>query len=202
MSGINTTNKKVALFFGSFNPIHIGHLSIADYIIDKKITNELWFILTPQNPFKEQKTLWDDKLRLSILKQSTEDKSVFIINTIEFDLPKPNYTFNTLQRLSDKYKHVSFSLIIGSDNWKSFDTWRNFQTIIDNYNILIYPRSGYDINNKGLPKTVQLLEAPIIDISSTQIRKMLNKGDEKALAYLHTNVRDLVRELFLNSSPR
>ncbi|MFV0483553.1 MAG: nicotinate (nicotinamide) nucleotide adenylyltransferase [Bacteroidales bacterium] len=193
-------NKKVALYFGSFNPVHNGHLAIANHIIEKNIANELWFVLTPLNPFKEGQKLWDDNIRLLILNKSIGDKDVFTISTIEFDLPKPNYTIRTLQELDKQFSDKQFSLVIGSDNWISFDKWKDYQAIIDNYDIFIYPRSGYDLNPQNLPETVQLLEAPIIDISSTQIRSMLSNKDAIALNYLSSNVKDLIEEMFLNPS--
>ncbi|MFV0506759.1 MAG: nicotinate (nicotinamide) nucleotide adenylyltransferase [Bacteroidales bacterium] len=195
-----STNKRVALYFGSFNPVHIGHLAISSYIIDKKLADELWFVLTPLNPLKEQKNLWDNGLRLSILEQSIDNKEKLSINTIEFDLPKPSYTVNTLRELENRHKSISFSIIIGSDNWAHFDKWKDYQHIISSYNILIYPRASYHIDIKTLPDNTRLLDAPIISISSTQIREMLDTKEERVLDFLHPNTHNLIRGMFLNPS--
>ncbi len=167
---------RTAIFFGSFNPIHIGHLMLANYIIEYKNVDEMWFVLSPQNPLKVQTNLLKDKLRLDMLQYALSEYPEFKVCDIEFSLPKPSYTYNTLQALKERYPKREFILIIGSDNWAIFNQWKNYQEIIDNYQIWIYPRIGYNISEQDLPSSVKLLHSPIFEISSTTIRQAIAKG--------------------------
>ncbi len=166
--------KKVGLYFGTFNPIHVGHLIIANHMAEFSDLDEVWFVITPQSPFKKKKSLLGNHHRYQMVFEATADYPKLRPSKIEFDLPQPNYTVNTLAYLEDKYegKH-SFSLIMGEDNLKSFHKWKNYEVILENYNLYVYPRiSEGQIEHqfKDHPK-IRRVAAPIIEISSTFIRK-------------------------------
>ena len=133
-------NKKVGLFFGSFNPIHVGHLIIANHMAEFSDLEEVWLVVTPHNPHKKKKTLLDDVHRLAMVRIAIEDFPNLKASNIEFDLPQPNFTINTLVVLEEKYPTIDFCLIMGEDNLKSFHKWKNFELILDRHSIYIYPR--------------------------------------------------------------
>ena len=174
---------KVGLYFGSFNPIHIGHLIIANHIAYNTDLNEVWFIVSPQNPLKESASLLNEQHRYSLLKIAVEDENKLKVSNVEFLMPKPSYTIDTLIYLSEKFKQHFFSLIIGSDSYLNFNKWKNYKQIILNYNILIYLRPSFPIK-KDLPENIKIIDAPLLDISSTQIRK--NIREKKSIRYLVT----------------
>ena len=175
---------KVGLYFGSFNPIHVGHLIIANHIAYNTELDEVWFIVSPQNPLKETSSLLNEQHRYSLVKIAIEDEKKLKANNVEFLMPKPSYTIDTLVYLSEKFKKHAFTLIVGSDSYLNFEKWKNFKQIIIKYNILIYPRLSFTIK-KNLPATVKIINAPFIEISSTQIRK--NIKDKKSIRYLITD---------------
>lgn len=161
----------IGIFPGSFNPIHIGHLMLANYITEYTDLDEIWFLVTPQNPLKDNNTLIDERLRLEMARLAVADYPQMKASDFEFSLPKPSYTITTLEKLSKTYPKYKFTLIIGSDNWASFDKWHDYQNIVDEYDIYIYPRLGSDvIIPDHLAAKVKLLDSPIIEISSTFIR--------------------------------
>ncbi len=182
--------KKVGLFFGSFNPIHIGHLVIASHIAESELVDEVWFVVSPQNPFKEKKSLIEDYHRLALVNEAIEDEDRLKSCDIEFTMPKPSYTSNTLAYLMDKYPKNEFSLIMGEDNIKSFHKWKNYETILNNHSIVVYPRLGVSDHLQAdksiLSHTnVHLLEdIPIMKISASYIRKRIKEG--KSVRYLLT----------------
>ena len=178
----------IGLYFGSFNPIHIGHLIIANHVLNETSINKVWFIVSPQNPFKESKTLLNEFDRLHLVRLATQDDNRIKSSDIEFGLPKPSYTSNTLAFLSEKYPAHKFSLIMGSDSYQNLDKWKNFETIINNYSIYVYKREGYEIKNAVTNGPV-VLNAPIIQISASQIRENIKTG--KSIRYL---VPEIVRE--------
>jgi len=178
----------IGLYFGSFNPIHIGHLIIANHVLNETSINKVWFIVSPQNPFKESKTLLNEFDRLHLVRLATQDDNRIKSSDIEFGLPKPSYTSNTLAFLSEKYPAYKFSLIMGSDSYQNLDKWKNFETIINNYSIYVYKREGYEIKNAVTNGPV-VLNAPIIQISASQIRENIKTG--KSIRYL---VPEIVRE--------
>ena len=179
---------KIGLFFGSFNPIHVGHLIIANHILNETAVKKLWFIVSPQNPFKNEKSLLGAYNRLHLVKIATENDPRIKVSDVEFNLPKPSYTINTLTYLNEKYPDDRFSIIMGSDSFQNLHNWKNFEVLIKNYEILIYRRPGFDVNN-SLSADIQIVNAPLLDISSTEIRKMI--GDEKSIRYLvPENVRE------------
>jgi nicotinate-nucleotide adenylyltransferase len=173
-----TLNKKIGLYFGTFNPIHIGHLAIANHMVEFSNLDEIWLVVTPHNPHKKKATLLADNHRLAMVRIALEDYPKLKASTIEFDLPQPNYTVNTLAYLEEKYPKQDFSLIMGEDNLKSFHKWKNYQVILDRYSIYVYPRiSSGNIENQFTkhPKITKV-DAPIMEISSTFIRKSIKEG--------------------------
>lgn len=167
--------KKIGLFFGSFNPIHIGHLILANYILENTDMDELWFVVSPQNPFKEKKSLLNDHNRLAMVRLAIKNYPQMRASNIEFSLPTPSYTIDTLIYLKEKYPKNSFSLIMGEDNLKSLHKWKNFELLIKNYQIIVYPR----ISSEERPEitwnqeNIHRISAPIIELSATEIRRMI-----------------------------
>ena len=178
----------IGLYFGSFNPIHIGHLIIANHVLNETPINRIWFIVSPQNPLKESKTLLNEFDRLHLVRLATQDDNRIKCSDIEFNLPKPSYTSNTLTFLSEKYPEHQFSLIMGSDSYQNLDKWKNYETIINNYPVYVYKREGHAIKNTFEKKAV-ILNAPIIQISASQIREHIRFA--KSIRYL---VPEIVRE--------
>ncbi|NNK76004.1 MAG: nicotinate-nucleotide adenylyltransferase [Maribacter sp.] len=171
--------KKVGLFFGTYNPIHIGHLVIANHLVEFSNLDEVWFVITPMSPFKTKKTLLDNHHRYQMVNEATKDYPKIKPSKIEFDLPQPNYTINTLVHLEEHYeKRYEFALIMGEDNLKSFHKWKNYETILENHSIYVYPRVSkgkVEHQFKDNPRIYQI-DAPIMEISSTFIRENHKKG--------------------------
>ncbi len=175
---------KIGLYFGSFNPIHIGHLIIANHLAEHSDLQEIWLIVTPHNPFKDKKTLLDDQQRLHLVRLATENYPKLKPSDIEFKLPQPNYTANTLAYLQEKFPNNNFSLVMGADNLNSFHKWKNFEIIKQNHEIYVYPRITSEIiesfNHNII--SVHKIDAPIVEISSTSIRKgILSKKNVRPL---------------------
>ena len=169
---------KIGLYFGSFNPIHIGHLIIANQLVENSDLDQIWFVVTPHNPFKKKSTLLDNHHRLEMVYLATKDYDTLKESDIEFNLPQPNYTVNTLAYLTEKYPEKEFSLIMGEDNLKSFHKWKNYQVILDHHNIYVYPRISegkVETQFDNHPK-IHHVKAPIMEISSTLIRNSINAG--------------------------
>lgn len=189
----------IAVFSGSFNPIHVGHLILANYVSQFTGIDEVWFVVSPCSPFKADKDLLDEKIRFEMVQLALQDYPRFKASDFEFHLPKPSYTINTLDALKKAYPEHDFTLIIGSDNWTEFDKWRNYDKILDNYSIKIYPRLGYRISIPPKYKSrVEALDAPIVEISSTFIRESISEGKEmKAFlpeaVYQYINSKELYR---------
>ena len=178
----------IGLYFGSFNPIHVGHLIIANHVLNETSINKIWFVVSPQNPFKESKTLLNEFDRLHLVRLATQDDNRIKSSDIEFNLPKPSYTSNTLTFLSEKYPEHQFALIMGSDSYQNLDKWKNYETIVNNYPVYVYKREGYEIR-KAFDKEPVILNAPVIQISASQIRENIKSG--KSIRYL---VPEIVRE--------
>ena len=172
---------KVGLFFGSFNPIHTGHLIIANHVANYYSEN-VWFIVSPHNPLKKSSELLRAEDRLDLVKLAVENDSRFEVSDIEFNLPAPSYTITTLEALKKTYPQHEFYLIIGSDNWLSLPNWKSPTEIVENYNLLIYERPGFQVNGNELSGNIQLLTAPLLDISSSWIRKLIREN--KSILYL------------------
>ena len=176
--------KKIGLFFGSFNPIHIGHLIIAEYMVENTDLKELWFVVSPCNPLKKKKNLLNDHQRLYMVNIAIEDDSRFRSCDIEFKLPQPSYTVNTLLHLAEKYPDKEFCLIMGEDNLDCIEKWYNYQFILDNYQIYVYPRDDYKTENKRKLPNIHYVDAPKIGISATMIRQSIQ--EKKSVKYLMT----------------
>ena len=170
--------KKTALFFGSFNPVHIGHLALGNYIAEFASVDEVRYIVSPHNPLKEETDLMDDFIRLEMLRQSLSDYPKFTVSDIEFSLPKPSFTFQTLSVLSEQEPDTQFILIIGSDNVDIFHKWNNYEWIMANYPILVYPRLGSSNRIPDNYSNMTLIDAPIIEVSSTFIRQSIRAGKD------------------------
>lgn len=169
---------KIGLYFGSFNPIHIGHLIIANQLVENSDLDQIWFVVTPHNPFKKKSTLLDNYQRLEMVYLATKDYDTLKESDIEFNLPQPNYTVNTLVHLTEKYPKHDFALIMGEDNLKSFHKWKNYQTILEYHSIYVYPRISegkVDTQFNNHPKITRV-DAPIIELSSTMVRKAIKEG--------------------------
>lgn len=161
---------------GSFNPVHIGHLIIADFIRQHAGLDEVWLTLSPLNPLKESPSeLIDDRERLKMLEIACENTKAIKACAIELSLPRPSYTASTLAVLSKSHQDTTFSLIIGSDNWLIFDKWKNHEEILRDFNIIVYPRQGYTVQGRT-PDNVSIIDAPTIELSSTFIRQQIRKG--------------------------
>ena len=183
-----------ALFFGSFNPVHTGHTQLAEYLIDKGIADEVWFVVSPCNPLKNQADLLDEYIRLDMLILAIQHQPKFKACDIEFDLPVPSYTIDTLHALSTQYPDKQFTLMIGSDNALVFDQWKNPQQILTEYPVLVYPRRGFDFSEvAALYPQMQLLDTLYFDISSTQIRAALAQKKD-VTNWLHPSVLQYITE--------
>lgn len=165
---------KIGLFFGSFNPIHIGHLIIANTLYDRTDLDEVWFVVSPQNPHKIRQSLIHEFDRLKMVELAIADHYHFRASDVEFQMPKPSYTIDTLTYLSDQYPKNEFSLFLGSDNLGQLTKWKNYQKILELYKIFVYPRPG-DFQLIEHP-AIQLIEAPLLDISATFIRKSIREN--------------------------
>lgn len=168
--------RKVGLYGGSFNPIHVGHIGLARQILSLNLVDEVWFSVSPQNPLKQNAFLLDDKKRLSIVRHALEGESRMVATDYEFHLPKPSYTWNTLHSLQADYPDTEFVLIIGSDNWACIGRWSHGLEIARHYPIIVYPRKGDNIEPSTLPPNASLLNTPMIDVSSTEIRTLIAQG--------------------------
>jgi nicotinate-nucleotide adenylyltransferase len=181
--------KKVGIFGGSFNPIHTGHIALAKSLCQQAGLDEVWLMVSPMNPFKKEATdLLTDKLRLEMAEQAIADEPKLKACDYEFHMPKPSYTWHTLQALSQDFPHVSFTLLIGGDNWASFYKWFHHEDILSHYPIVVYPRKGCDIGK--VPSGVTIVETPLLNISSTEIRQRIKEGKS-----IHGMVPDCIEPL-------
>lgn len=175
--------KKIGLFFGSFNPIHIGHLILANYILENSDMDELWFVVSPQNPFKDKKSLLADHNRLDMVQLAVKNYPKMRASNVEFSLPKPSYTIDTLTYLKEKYPNYSFALIMGEDNLDSLPKWKNAEKLMSDYQIIVYPRifeggtsTSLSVSKIKNQENINIINAPIIELSATEIRKMIKEG--------------------------
>ncbi len=168
--------KHIGLFFGSFNPIHTGHLIIAEFMADQTDLQQVWFVVSPHNPLKARATLANDFDRLHMVQLAIDDNPKLRASNIEFSLPKPSYTIDTMAYLHEKYSDHQFSLIMGSDNLESIHKWKNFELLLERYPINVYRRSGTaDASRTSFPN-VKVWETPLLEISSTYIRRLIAGG--------------------------
>lgn len=167
---------KVALFFGSFNPIHIGHLILANYIVENTDVDELWFVVSPQNPLKAKKTLLHDHDRYDMVEMAIKNYPKMRVTDVEFSMPRPSYTIDTLTYLHEKHPDYQFSLIMGQDNLQSLSKWKNHELLVENYQIIVYPRVLNSEEEEYAHQNIQKINAPIIELSATEIRKMIKEN--------------------------
>jgi len=188
-----TYNKKIGLYFGSFNPIHNGHLILAEQILENSDLDLIWFVVSPQNPFKERSNLLDNRARYYLVQKAIENNDGFRACDIEFSLPLPSYTIDTLTYLQEKYPDKEFTIIIGEDNLKNFHKWKNYQAILDYYRIFVYPRPKCEESKLFDLENVIKINAPMIEISSSLIRN--NIRNNKSIRYLiPENVREEIEK--------
>ena len=186
--------KKIGLFFGSFNPIHIGHLIIANYFVEYTDLDKVWFVVSPQNPFKEKKSLLADHHRLNLARITVEDDLRFWVSDMEFHMSKPSYTIDTLAYLEEKYPDNQFILIAGSDQLPNFHKWKNSEVILELYEMYVYARPGYSNSEFDNHPKVKIFNTPQMEISSTFIRKSIKEG--KDMRYmLPLKVWEYIREM-------
>lgn len=188
--------KRVAIFSGSFNPIHIGHLAVANYVCEYEEVDELWFVLSPQNPLKQGRQQLADSHRLAMIKHAIEGYAHFKCCDVELHLPRPSYTIRTLETLKEQYPDCRFVLLIGADNWDLIDCWKESQRIINEFGLIVYPRKGYGAGLSGKPHlpSVKVSRAPELEVSSTFVREAIRAGKdiryflpEKVYAYIQKN---------------
>lgn len=179
---------KIGLYFGSFNPVHVGHLIIASHLLNETDLEKIWFVVSPQNPFKQENGLLNEYHRLHLVKLATEQDNRIKATEIEFGLPKPSYTINTLAYLAEKFPDHEFSIIMGSDSFQNLHKWKNAELIIRDYTIYVYPRPGFPVANTHNAR-MQVVDAPLLQLSATHIRKCI--ADGKSIRYM---VPDIVLE--------
>ena len=178
---------KIGLYFGSFNPIHHGHLIIANFVANNTDVDQVWFVVSPQNPFKISAALLNEYQRLHLVRLAIDGEEKLRAVDIEFYLPKPSYTVDTLAYLEEKYPKHQFSIIMGGDSFQNLPKWKNAEVIMSRYSILVYNRPGFDVNE--IRDNIIVLNAPLLELSATEIRKTIKNG--KSIRYL---VPDAVKE--------
>lgn len=172
---------KIGLYFGSFNPVHIAHLIIANHVLNETDIEKVWFVISPQNPFKEEAGLLNEFHRLHLVRVATEDDNRIKASDIEFGLPKPSYTVNTLAYLAERHPEHEFCIIMGSDSFQNLHKWKNYEVIIKNHSIYVYIRPGFEPDNK-IGADLHVLNAPLLQLSATQIRQYVREG--KSIRYM------------------
>jgi nicotinate-nucleotide adenylyltransferase len=175
----------IGLYFGSFNPIHNGHLILANHILNANVVDQVWFVVSPQNPLKEYTSLLNEHHRLDLVKIAIEGETNLKASNIEFKLPRPSYTIDTLTYMKEMYPNHEFQIIMGSDSYKNIKKWKNSDLLLKEHKLILFLRKGFDIEDVG-NKNVILNEAPVIEISSTLIRKLLK--ERKSIRYLVPDV--------------
>jgi len=185
---------RTGLFFGSFNPIHNGHLAIANYFVDFTEVNELWFVVSPQNPLKDKEILAPDFHRLEMVKKAISiDEHRISVCDIEMSMPIPSYTIDTLKALEKKYPERSFYLILGSDSLETITKWKDYQELLNNYKILVYPREGSNIDELAKRYPVKVIKAPLFEYSSTLIREKMSKGEDVSKMIPHSVLKYILK---------
>ena len=179
---------KIGLYFGSFNPVHIGHLIIANHAVNETGLNQVWFVVSPQNPFKQSASLLNEYHRLHLIKSAIDGENNLRASNVEFGLPRPSYTVDSLAYLKEKHPDHEFSILMGSDGFQNLDKWKNYEVIVANHSIYIYKRTGFDVT-ETFGATIHILNAPLLDISSTRIRNLIK--NKKSIRFL---VPDVVKE--------
>lgn len=190
----NQTRKKIGIYSGSFNPIHLGHQKLATYLIENQFVDEVWFVLSPCNPLKTQSDMLDQYIRLDMLMLAIQNQPHLKVSDVEFTMPVPSFTIDTLHVLTFQFPDFEFSLIIGSDNALVFDQWKNHTQILEEYPVLVYPRRGYNFEevSEKYPQML-LLTSPYYDISSTEIRDSISQKKDVS-CWLHPSVNQFITE--------
>ena len=183
---------KIGLFFGSFNPVHNGHLAIAAFLNGKKLFDQIWMVVSPNNPLKTQDELMDENVRLDMLKLAIQNLPYLQACDEEFSLPKPSFTIDTLHYIENQYPNFEFALILGNDNMENFHKWKNYEEILKRFMIYVYPRSNETLKKKEHPHIVYL-DAPLLHVSATEIRNLWKQG-KPATAYVPKLVEQYVKE--------
>jgi nicotinate-nucleotide adenylyltransferase len=186
--------KKTGLYFGSFNPIHVGHMAIANYLVEFSDLDQLWFVVSPQNPLKPKSSLLADYHRFELVRRAIGDSSLFLASNIEFNMPKPSYTIDSLTYLKEKYTDHEFVLIMGSDNLNSFHKWKNHENIMSNHEIYVYPRPDFSPEKFSAEIPFKLFNAPLMEISSSFIRQSIKAGKNVSF-FMPASVANYVEEM-------
>jgi nicotinate-nucleotide adenylyltransferase len=189
---------KIAVYSGSFNPVHNGHLAIAQKVIEQAGVDELWFLISPQNPLKKDEILWPENDRLEMVKLALADKPRLKASDFEFHLPRPTFTINTLDGLQSEFPQHDFVLLVGGDNLSIIQRWYQYQRILDDFGLIVYPRPGYSTEDFRNVPNVQIITAPFLPISATEIREKIKDGESiedlvppKVGEYIHKRIRDV-----------
>ncbi len=191
---------RTGIFGGSFNPIHKGHIALAEQILQSGLIDEIWLMVSPQNPLKDNRDLWNDQFRLHLARLAANNHPGIKVSDFEFRLPRPSYMYRTLNALEKAYPQRTFTLIIGADNWTCFHEWSHADEILENYHIIIYPREGFPIKTAELPKNAVLLNLELYPISSSEIRQKLKRGEDIS-QWLDGNVeKECLKRVFQNGS--
>ena len=190
----NMKIKKTGLFFGSFNPIHNGHLMLANYMAEFTDLDEVWFVVSPQNPLKDKNTLLAEHHRLALVRIAVEDQQKLGVTDIEFKMPRPSYTIDTLTWLGEKYPNREFVLISGTDIFSSFHKWKNYESILEFYSVYVYPRPGSSLGDFADNPKIKLFPAPMMEISSSFIRKGI-KAKKNMRYWMPDKVYEYMQEM-------
>ena len=192
--------KRIGLFGGSFNPIHTGHISLARQLKELARLDEVWLMVSPQNPLKQGSTdLLDDQLRYQLARLALHGEEGIVASNYELHLPKPSYTWHTLQHLRQDFPQHTFLLLIGGDNWQNFQRWYHADDILREYELVVYPRRGSDIDRSALPSSVNVVNTELLDVSSTEIRQHIRQGEPFG-TMVPRAIAPLVHQLYLNFS--
>jgi nicotinate-nucleotide adenylyltransferase len=177
---------KIGLYFGSFNPIHIGHIILANHFAENSDLDKIWFVVSPQNPFKKKANLLEDYHRLEMVEMAIEPFDKLAVSSVEFSLPKPSYTIDTLTVLQEKYPKHEFSILMGGDNLNHFHKWKNYEQILEYYSVYVYPRTTGEPTELEKHPKITLIKAPKIELSSTFIRNSIAQGKDVRALLPHT----------------
>ena len=169
---------RTAIFGGSFNPVHLGHLGLARKVLEKQLADEVWLMVSPQNPLKPNGSLLDENVRFHLASIAVENETGIKASRFEFNLPRPSYTFRTMESLCQTYTDREFSLLIGADNWAVFDRWAHHDELLAKYPIIVYPREDSPLSSVDIPKNVSVLDAKLLPVSSTEIRRRISAGED------------------------
>ena len=185
--------KITGLFFGSFNPIHIGHMAIANFILEHSDINDLWLVVSPHNPLKSKQSLAPDYHRLEMVKTAIGEYNKMKASDVEFKMPKPSYTIDTLTYLKEKYPQRNFAIIMGTDSLQSIKKWKNYAQILSEYPVYVYPRLSNEVNISDLQGNIKMINAPIMEISSSFIRNSIKDGKDMRF-FVHEKVYEYILE--------